>query len=89
MNLAVVLYHTWNDPLHHIYQATGKGNTPAAADNIADIQKFKGKVATGEESYNFSNQKVKTEIVLARRTHDQLMEATLITLVTCQVSFVV
>ena len=50
------------------FDAQGKGNSPAALENDAEIEKFQLKAATGEEQYNASNAKAKKEIVSAKKS---------------------
>lgn len=65
-------------------ESTGKGDTPAAADVQADIEKFQKKVQSGLEEYTYVNQKTKKDIVDARKEHDELMDQLIITAIVCQ-----
>eukprot|EP01038_Epipyxis_sp_PR26KG_P013936 gene13936-18692_t len=53
-------------------------------EQIADVVKWQGKVNNGKEMYAFHNDKAKTEIILAKQQHDELMDNLLITTVVCQ-----
>lgn len=64
--------------------AAGKGETPAGAELVAEIEKFQKKVQAGLEEYTHVNQKTKTDIVEAKRQHDQLMDQLIITTIVCQ-----
>lgn len=66
------------------FDAQGKGNSPAALENDAEIEKFQLKAATGEEQYNASNAKAKKEIVSAKKAHDEIMDLFLATTAVCQ-----
>jgi 3-dehydroquinate synthase class II len=65
-------------------QATGKGDTPAALEMAAELEKFQKKVQSGLEEYTYVNNKAKTDIIEAKRYHDQLMDQMVITAVVCQ-----
>jgi len=65
-------------------EAAGKGDTPAAVDVQADIEKFQKKVQSGLEEYTYVNQKTKADIVAAKRQHDELMDQLIITTIVCQ-----
>lgn len=65
-------------------EAAGKGDTPAAADVQADIEKFQKKVQSGLEEYTYVNQKTKADVVAAKRQHDELMDQLIITTIVCQ-----
>lgn len=65
-------------------EAAGKGDTPAAADIQADIEKFQKKVQSGLEEYTYVNQKTKADIVNAKKQHDELMDQLIITTIVCQ-----
>jgi len=64
--------------------ATGKAETPAAAEIQADIDKFHRKVAAGLEEYTHINNKCKADIIACKSEHDQLMDNLIITTVVCQ-----
>lgn len=62
----------------------GKGETPAAAENLADIEKFKNKTQRGLEEFMYVNEKVKVDIQAAKADHDEIMDNVLITLLVTQ-----
>jgi amphiphysin len=68
----------------HPLQATGKGDTPAGAELLAEIEKFQKKVQSGLEEYSYVNQKTKADVVEAKRQHDHLMDQLIITTIVCQ-----
>ena len=65
-------------------QNKGKGETPAAAENLADIDKFKNKTQRGLDEFMYVNEKVKVDIQAAKADHDEIMDNVLITLLVAQ-----
>jgi hypothetical protein len=66
-------------------EAQGKGNTPAHADTLSEIQRFESKVQTAGETYTNENIKCKQDIINSKEKHDELLEDFLITIITAQV----
>jgi len=65
-------------------QNKGKGETPAAAENLADIEKFKNKTQKGLDEFMYANEKVKVDIQAAKAYHDEIIDNVLITLLVTQ-----
>ncbi len=56
-----------------VYEKDGKTETKAALENAEEIDKFQKKVESGLENYNHHNEKTKSDIITAKKNHDQLM----------------
>eukprot|EP01040_Poterioochromonas_malhamensis_P006424 gene6424-6920_t len=66
------------------YEQNGKGNTPAATENQAEIQKFTNKENNARELYHEKNNKTKEEILNAREQHDRVVDDLLVAVVVTQ-----
>lgn len=66
------------------FEAQGKGSSKNAHDNLHEISRFEAKIDTTEKLYLEKNQKVKTDIINAKRAHDLLVDQLLITTIVTQ-----
>lgn len=55
------------------YEKDGKQDSKAALENAEELDKFQKKVELGLENYNRHNEKTKSDIIAAKKNHDQLM----------------
>lgn len=55
------------------YEKDGKSDSKAALENAEELEKFQKKVESGLENYNRHNEKTKSDIIAAKKNHDQLM----------------
>ncbi|RYY70876.1 hypothetical protein EON63_22175 [archaeon] len=68
-----------------LMETQGKGQSQTGQEVQAEIAKFEGKEHVARESYRLKNAGTKEEIVLARKTHDELINRVLVSTVVSQV----